>query len=731
MRILEVYIEHAALDLDRPFSYAYLGDKKVEKGYRVSVPFRNQILIGFVSSVIETPLTKEEYEEKTAYILKEVIDVIDEECLLNDMQWKLATFLSNYYFTPLIRVLQTMLPPSLKPKSSSLKAPKIAYETYVEIVSSNEEGLTDQQIEWLRRVAKEERILKKDFRSKPILEKLIALERVKLVKEEKRRLTIKTSPMETPKALTEDQQKAIQSFLTSSKETTLLEGVTGSGKTEVYLRLAEHYIQNGKSVLFLVPEISLTPMMIEYFSRRFIEKIAILHSELTPGQKYDEYRRIASGQAKIVIGARSAIFAPLKNLGLIILDEEHVETYKQENAPCYHALEVAKWRAKEEGARILLGSATPSLESRARALKGVYGYIQLTNRIHQGALPETEIIDLLNPNSVDKDSVLFSLSLRKAMKEALDKKEQIVLLLNRRGYAPYVSCRKCGYVFKCPTCDIALSYHKEDQMLKCHHCDFVMQAPKVCPECGSTYLSKQGFGTERIEEEVTRLFPHAKTLRLDSDVSKVRQNVEKVLKKFQNQEADILIGTQMIAKGHDFQNVTLVGVVLADMGLTMPSFRSSERTFQLITQAVGRAGRGTKKGKAFIQTYMPTHYAVRLGAKQDYTHFFQIEMNSRRMQQYPPYTYLISLTLTCISEDKVHDIALEIKEMLEEENIEDLTILGPTVPYIKKQGNMFVEQLLLKYKKAEKIEIVLDKIRRKLALKSGYRLKIDRDPYDF
>ena len=294
-----------------------------------------------------------------------------------------------------------------------------------------------------------------------------------------------------------------------------------------------------------------------------------------------------------------------------------------------------------------------------------------------------------------------------------------------------MSCRKCGYVFKCPTCDIALSYHKEDQMLKCHHCDFVMQAPKVCPECGSTYLSKQGFGTERIEEEVTRLFPHAKTLRLDSDVSKVRQNVEKVLKKFQNQEADILIGTQMIAKGHDFQNVTLVGVVLADMGLTMPSFRSSERTFQLITQAVGRAGRGTKKGKAFIQTYMPTHYAVRLGAKQDYTHFFQIEMNSRRMQQYPPYTYLISLTLTCISEDKVHDIALEIKEMLEEENIEDLTILGPTIPYIKKQGNMFVEQLLLKYKKAEKIEIVLDKIRRKLALKSGYRLKIDRDPYDF
>lgn len=731
MRILEVYIEHAALDLDRPFSYAYFGDKRVEKGYRVLVPFHQQELIGFVYKVTEKEETLEEYEEKTGYILKEIIDVVDEECLLNAMQWKLATWLSAYYFTPLIRVLQTMLPPSLKPQSSSLKAPKIAYETYVSVLSNDEEGLTAQQIEWLRRVNKEGRILKKDFRSKSILTKLLSLKRVQLIKEEKRRLAVKTTPMEVPKELTADQKNAITRFLSSTKETTLLEGVTGSGKTEVYLAIAEHYIQQGKSVLFLVPEISLTPMMIEYFTYRFPEQTAILHSELTPAQKYDEYRRIAQGKAKIVVGARSAIFAPLKDLGLIILDEEHVETYKQDNAPCYHALEVAKWRAKEEGARILLGSATPSLESRARALKGVYDYIQLPHRIHQVELPKTEIINLLDPGSVDKESVLFSLSLRKAIQETLDKKEQVVLLLNRRGYAPYVTCRKCGYVFKCPHCDIALSYHKEDNMLKCHHCDYVLLAPSSCPECGSSYLSKQGFGTERIEEEVQRLFPKARTLRLDSDVSKIRQNVEKILKKFQNQEADILIGTQMIAKGHDFQNVTLVGVVLADMGLTMPSFRSSEQTFQLITQAVGRAGRGRKKGRALIQTYMPSHYAVKLGAKQDYTHFFQVEMNSRRMQQYPPYTYLISITLSCAVENNVHQAALEIKNMLEEENIDSLVILGPTVPFIKKQGNMYLEQLLLKYKKADKVEIVLDKIRKVLGMKSGYRLKIDRDPYDF
>lgn len=731
MRILEVYVEHAALDLDRPFSYVYEGNKKVERGFRVLVPFQNRTIIGFVSKVIDVKEDRETYEKENAFVLKEIIDVLDEECLLKESLWELAQEIASYYFSPLIRVLQTMLPPSLKPQTSALKAPKIAYQYFVEIENDDEEGLTDKQIEWLRLVKKEKRIEKKDFHSKTILDKLCASHHVRIVKEEKKRLNLPTISYEAPKVLNEEQAQAMKEILSSTQTVTLLEGVTGSGKTEVYLHLAKHFIDEGKTVLFLVPEISLTPMMIEYFSKRFLGNIAILHSELTPAQKYDEYRKIARGEAQIVIGARSAIFAPLDHLGLIILDEEHVESYKQDQVPTYHALEVAKLRAQKEGAKVLLGSATPSLETETRALKGIYGHVRLLHRIHQVTLPETQIVNLLSPNSFDKESVLFSLPLRKAILETLARKEQVVLLLNRRGYSPYVSCRACGYTFVCPHCGITLSYHKEDQMLKCHHCDYVMKMPSSCPECGSPYLSKQGFGTERIEEEVHRLFPSAKTLRLDSDVSKIRLNVEKILKKFQDQEADILIGTQMIAKGHDFQNVTLVGVVLADIGLTMPSFRSSERTFQLITQAVGRAGRGSKKGKAIIQTYMPSHYAVLCGAKQDYASFFKQEMQIRKLSQYPPYTFLISLTISSLSKEGGETLARDLAHFIQERCGEEVTVLGPTAPYIAKVGEMHLQRILLKYKKKENIENILNEIQSMFEGKSGYRLKIARDPYDF
>ncbi len=732
MRVLEVYIEHATIDLDRPFSYVYLGDKRVEKGFRVIVPFNKQKrIIGFVSKVIETTKSKEEYEQENGFALKEIIDVLDHEKLLDEDLWELAQRMAKYYFTPLIKVLQTMLPPSMKPQSSALKAPKIAYEYYVELLDSNEEGLTTKQKEWLRLIANEKRILKKDFRSPTILDKLCALKRVKIVKEEKRRLILPKFDPLTPHELTIDQKRVIQEFLSSSQDVSLLEGVTGSGKTEVYARLIDHYLSKNQNVLFLVPEIALTPMMVEYFSMRFSTKTAILHSELTPAQKYDEYRKIAHGEAHLVIGARSAIFAPLHNIGLIILDEEHVESYKQEQSPSYHALEIAKWRGQMEGARILLGSATPSLESRARALKGVYQYLRLPRRIHNQELPTTEIIDLLKPHQVDRDSVLFSLSLRQAITDRLNKHEQIVLLLNRRGYSPYVSCRRCGHVFVCPECQITLSYHRQDNMLKCHHCDHVEEMPKACPNCGSVYLSKQGFGTEKIEEEVKRLFPKARTLRLDSDVSRIKVNSEKILAKFRNHEADILIGTQMIAKGHDFPDVTLVGIVLADIGLTMPSFRSSERTFQLITQGVGRAGRGQKRGHAIIQTYMPQHYAVYLAAKQDYTSFFKAEMKTRKLQQYPPYTFLISLWISSTNEEGLVVVANEMKDKLEKELAKEATLIGPSTPYIAKKGAYYYRHILIKYQRPEKIEMALEELKRLFEGKSSYHLRIDRDPYDF
>lgn len=732
MQVLDVYVEHSALPLDRPFSYLYFGNKKVGRGYRVLVPFhRQKAIIGFVSDVYETSLTKEQFAEEKGYACKEIIDVLDEECLLNEELFQLAKRISSYYFCPFIRVLQTMLPPSIKPKTSSLKAPKIAYDSYVVLVDANEEDLTPKQKEWLRLVAKEKRILKKDFRSKPILDKLCALGRIKIVLEEKRRLQLPESQKIESHTLTPDQEKVIQTFLSSPKQVFLLEGVTGSGKTEVYARLSEHYLSEGKSVLFLVPEIALTPMMIAYFSERFQQKIAIFHSELTPGQRYDEYRRIAQGEAQMVIGTRSAIFAPLDHIGLIILDEEHVESYKQDHAPYYHAREVAKWRAETNHAKVLLGSATPSLESRARAMKGVYQYLSLPHRIHQQELPETQIVNLLSPHHVDRDSVLFSLALRQAIAETLKRNEQVVLLLNRRGYAPYVSCRECGYVFRCPQCDITLNYHYEEKMLKCHHCDHVEEMPTHCPSCGSTYLSKQGFGTEKIEEETHRLFPKARILRLDSDVARIRANSERNLEKFRRHEADILIGTQMIAKGHDFPDVTLVGIVLADIGLNMPSFRSSERTFQLITQGVGRSGRGIKKGKAIIQTYMPDHYAIVHAANQDYTSFYQTEMKVRKMQQYPPFYYLTSLRIFAEQEENVDVVAFEIKEKLESLLLDQGIVIGPSTPFIKKQGAYYIRQIFIKYKSDARLREALLYVNRLFQGRTGYRLQINVDPYDF
>jgi len=731
MLLLEVLIEHAALALDRPFSYVYRGKKPVQKGYRVLVTFNHRPSVAYVLSVTETDKTVAQLEEERGFSFNEIIDVLDEEKLLNDELMGLVDEIAEKYFAPRISVLQAMLPPSLKPRLSSLKAPKIAYEAYVDLLNEDETDLTPKQIEWLRLIVREKRIRKKDFRSDSILKTLLEKKRVKISYEEKTRLILPEFREQKPKALTHEQHNAVNTIWESADSVYLLEGVTGSGKTEVYLTLSEKVMAQGKTVLMLVPEIALTPIMVEYFSRRFKGRVAILHSELTPAEKYDEYRRIARGECQVVVGARSAIFAPLANIGLLILDEEHVESYKQDTMPYYHAREVALMRAAHFNAKVVLGSATPSLESRARALKGNYHHVRLPHRINEKELPETTIVDLLNPLNLDRESVMFSLSLRQKMKETLAKGEQIVLLVNRRGYSSYVSCRSCGHALKCPNCDISLTYHKEDGMLKCHHCDHVEMMPKVCPECGSTHLSKQGFGTEKIEEEVQRLFPGVKTLRLDSDSTKVRNRVAQVLESFRKHEADILIGTQMIAKGHDFPNVTLVGIVLADIGLTLPSYRSAERTFQLITQAVGRAGRGDKKGIAVIQTYMPTHYAVTLGAAQNYETFFAKEMAMRKIQQSPPYTYLIGITLSSKDEDTVVSTAYALSESLIKEIGSVATILGPTTPFIPILNGIHRRVLLLKYKKIEPVAPAIQRVVATLGTKSQVHLAIDVDPIDF
>ena len=731
LKIIEVLIERANHTLDRPFSYLYKGNKQVDKGYRVLLEFNHQELVGYVLSAKETNESKEELEDILGFNLYYIIDVIDSSPLLKDDLLELSDKVANYYLAPKIAVLQSMLPPSLSPRKSSLKAPKIAYVQYVKIKKYNTEGLTAKQIYLLDAIKEEKEVLKRDIPQVSILAKLVEYGLVEIIKKEKRRLVLPDVEEEKPIILTKDQNLVIQEFNNSNDSVYLLEGVTGSGKSEVYLTLSKQMLAKGKSVLMLVPEISLTPMATRKFLSKFKENVAILHSELTPAEKYDEYRKIASGEAKIVVGARSAIFAPLSNIGLIILDEEHVESYKQDVSPFYHAREVAIMRGKMHGAKVLLGSATPSLESRARAGKGIYHLLTLNKRINEQPLPKTTVVNLKDYRNIDKESYIFSHKLRDEIAKTLANKNQAILLINRRGFSTSYSCRHCGHVFKCPTCNIPLTYHKQENMLKCHHCDYMEVISETCPECGSKYLMKTGFGTERIEEEIHRLYPEARTLRLDSDSAKIRTKIPRVIEAFRNKEADILIGTQMIAKGHDFPDVTLVGIVLADIGLSMPSYRSSERAFQLITQAVGRSGRSDKKGEAIIQTYMPEHYAITMAARQDYEVFYAKEMKMRKAQGYPPYQYLASVTISGKNEELVVETIYKIVEQLNYEFKDQGVILGPTTPYVSFEKDKHLRVALVKYRDQELARTILSKIIKTISGKNSINISVNIDPYNF
>ena len=731
MLLVETLIEYASHSLDRPFSYIYKGNKKIERGYRVLIEFNHREIVGYVLKVSKTDKSKEELEDSLGFRIDEIIDVLDSSPLLNDDLLALADQVAEYYLAPKISVLQTMLPPSLSPRKSSLKAPKIAYDQYVRVINDDETGLTNKQIELLRLLNTADKVLKREIKSVSIVNKLLELGRIEIIKEEKRRLTLPDYVYEEPPVLSEEQQAAIEEFNNSNDDVYLLEGVTGSGKTEVYLTLSEQVLKEGKSVLFLVPEISLTPMMMEYFIKRFKNNVAILHSELTPAEKYDEYRKIARGDCKVVIGARSAIFAPLSNIGLIILDEEHVESYKQDVVPFYHAREIAIMRGKMHKAKVLLGSATPCLESRARAQNHIYHLLMLKKRINNQKLPPTTIVNMLDYRNIDRDSYIFSKRLRQSLEKVLANHEQAILLINRRGFSTNVSCRKCGHVFKCPTCNIALTYHKSDNMLKCHHCDYVEPMPDACPECNSTYLMKTGFGTERIEEELKRLYPECRTLRLDSDSAKIRAKIPAIIESFRQKEADVLVGTQMIAKGHDFPDVTLVGVVLADIGLSMPNYRSSERSFQLITQAVGRSGRKDKMGEAIIQTYMPSHYAITLGARQDYELFYRKEMEMRKLQAYPPYTFMAAITLSGKNEENVIQSAYDTVDYLHERYKEDGVILGPSTPYIAKIRDQNMRTVLVKFKNYNLSHQILADYLKLFANKNAISVSINIDPYNF
>ncbi len=726
MLLGEVIIEYPSSSLDRPFYYAYNGEKDLTSGVRVIVPFANKKIIGYVLNVIKTNETLESLEQKSGYKIKYIEEIIDQEKIIDDELIELAKRVSKYYFAPLIQVLQTMLPPSLKPNSSSLSKPKIAYEIYVEPILNDASLLTEKQKEIYFQVIKETKV-KKSLLSPSIVKTLIKKNYLKEIQVEKIRIIEEGYENLDFYTLNDEQNAAKNAVISNTNTTFLLQGVTGSGKTEVYLHLTREYLKQNKSVLVLLPEISLTYQVVRLFKQRF-KNIAVLHSALTNSEKYDEYRRISSNEVKVVIGARSAIFAPLKNIGLIIIDEEHSETYKQDVPPYYHALTVAKMRQEYHKCNILLGSATPSLESRARAFKGNYKLLMMNKRF-KTSLPNCQIVDMSNLNEVDDKSVIYSKTLREKIKDRLEKKEQVLLLFNRRGYAQYVSCRKCSYVFKCPTCDLPLAYHKDYNLLKCHHCGYVANMVSTCPKCDSPYIRTGGIGLQKAEEELKVLYPDARILRLDSDVAKKRLATKEIIEKFKNNDADILIGTQMISKGLDFKNVTLSCIVLADIGLNIPSYRASERVFSLLTQTIGRAGR-SEKGEAIIQTYLPNHYAIQYAAKQDYEGFFALEMKYRKISVFPPFSYCTIISLGAIKENDLLENLLDIKNFLIAQFVnKKVEVIGPSEYYVSFYNGKFRRKFLLKYFNYNDIVEPLKKLKEYLLNNKKITLNIDVDPY--
>lgn len=536
--------------------------------------------------------------------------------------------------------------------------------------------------------------------------------------------------------LNPEQQTAVEQItaaIGSSNKPYLLEGITGSGKTEVYLHVIDQTLKLGKTAIVLVPEISLTPQMTSRFISRFGSQVAIMHSGLSDGEKFDEWRKMKSNQAKVVVGARSAIFSPLKNIGAIIIDEEHEATYKQESSPRYHAREVALLRAQYHQAVLVLGSATPSIESRARASRGVYNFLQLSQRANpQAHIPKVEIVDFRDYIGQQKVSNLTPVLLDK-IKDRLIKKEQVVLMLNRRGYSSFIMCRDCGYVDNCPNCDISLTLHMDTKTMNCHYCGFLKGIPYVCPNCQSRQIRYYGTGTQKAYDELKQVLPEVRILRMDVDTTKRKGAHEKILTKFGRHEADILLGTQMIAKGLDFPNVTLVGVLNADTSLNLPDFRSSERTFQLLTQVAGRAGRANKPGEVLIQTYNPNHYAIQLAREQDYEAFYRYEMRIRKALSYPPYYFTVGLTLSHKDEQEVIKKSYEIVTLIKEGLTDKIKILGPTPKPVARTHNLYHYQIIIKYRFEDQLEIVLNHILDLTQAKENKKLRliIDYEPQSF
>lgn len=719
--IVKVLVELSNKNIDKTFDYFVpeLLVSKIKIGIRVTVPFAHQTLEGFVLGINE--------KCDTDYELKEIMNVVDTDIILNEELLALGKYISDTTLSTLISSYQAMLPKALKAKNGVIVSKKL--EHYLVLENCMDIPYNERQQQIITLIKEKGKFLKKEANliSVSSVKTLLKKGVIKEIEEEVYRLNHESNIKEKY-PLTSLQQQAVETVLSkrNTNTTFLIHGVTGSGKTEVYMEIIERLLQEEKESIVLVPEISLTEQIVSRFKNRFTDHIAILHSRLSEGEKYDEWRKIARGEVKIVIGARSAIFAPLKNIGVIIIDEEHTDSYKQDSCnPKYHAVDIAKWRGKYHHCPVVLGSATPTLETYARAKKQIYELIELKERVNHKELPEIQVVDM--NREIKKKIGNFSNFLIDCMKESFSKGEQVLLLLNRRGYSSFVSCKNCGYTEKCPNCDITLTYHKSSNTLRCHYCGYGTKLTKVCPECHEEAISTLGIGTEKIEEELRYLFPNQKVIRMDFDTTSKKGSHEKIINSFASGEYDILLGTQMIAKGLDFPNVTLVGVINADTSLNIPDFRSSETTFQLLCQVAGRSGRGEKCGKVVIQTFNPDHYAIQYAKNHNYIGFYEKEMSIRRQLGYSPYYYLTVLRILSKDYEEAKKVSNQIGEYLKK-NLLNTIILGPSVANVFKVNNVYRFQIVLKYKKEENLNIILNNLIDHYKTNSKIKIDLDMNP---
>lgn len=690
----EVIINSEALEIDRPFTYKVPEEfnNEIKIGQIVKVPFGkgNKTSEGFILNLKNDDNIKFKTKNIAAILVKD--PVIDEDDI------NLIEFLREKTLCKYIDAFRLLIPVGIM-KGAKAKKKKVivlknedlsniknpdGYKKIVEFFKTNSGKYTKSEL------------INEHSISQYKLNKLIENEVLSIEEESVFRYNDRVYNKDSAKTLTIEQENIIREYINSDDKMFLLKGVTGSGKTEVYMKLVERVLLEGKSAIILVPEIALTPQMIERFKGRFGVNVALFHSKLSDGERFDEWFRVKEGKSKVIVGARSAIFLPAKNLGLIIIDEEHENTYKSEQNPKYQTKEVAEYLSELKGCKVILGSATPSIETYYRALTGEMKLLELNSRVDNKAMPPMKVIDMRNELKGGNKS-LFSRELFIAIQERLKRKEQIILFLNRRGFSTFVSCRSCGYVFKCNECDISMTYHKNG-LLICHYCGKTKREPRECPKCHSKYVKFFGAGTQRVEEEVKKYFNNAGILRMDVDTTRDKHSYERIYNTFKNGEADILIGTQMVSKGLDFKNVTLVGILAADMSINIPDYRAAERTFQIITQVAGRAGRGDKQGEVLIQTYTPQHYSLQYAVNYDYEGFYEKEFTVRAMMKYPPFGKLLLINGTSKKEDLLknfmHKITMMIKPLVE--SCLDIEILGPIPCMISKVKENYRWQIVIK-----------------------------------